>query len=94
LAYDSSGTKTFKAYLVIEQYTVQVEYFTKLADGSWNLKLYTSADNIIEGEPLGIELPVARLYSKVKFPEKPKSVPAKSLSVTPNRLNNFLKTAN
>jgi Uma2 family endonuclease len=71
--------ETFKGYLILEQNSVQVEYFSKQTDGSWILRTFTDPNDLIELEALNLELPVGRIYSKVKFPEKPKRRPREKI---------------
>jgi Uma2 family endonuclease len=62
--------ESFKVYLIIEQSSIRVDYYCKRDDGSWQLRTYTNLENIIEIEPLAIDLPLSRIYNKVKLPEK------------------------
>jgi Uma2 family endonuclease len=65
--------ESLQIYLVIDQIEMYVEYHQKITDKTWQLKAYTSPDQVIELPAIGVNITVGRLYERVKFPaRKPK----------------------
>jgi len=59
---------SFQTYLIIEQSQVYLECYQKQADGSWQLRTYTDPTQSLKLESLQLEIPIAALYQRVKFP--------------------------
>jgi Uma2 family endonuclease len=66
---------SFQTYLIIEQSRVYLECYQKQPDGSWELRTYTDASQSLKLESLQLEIPIAALYQRVKFPLKVPRLP-------------------
>ena len=58
---------TFKEYILIDQYTMQVEQFTKTDSGQWLLSDYRGEDSKLSLKVIDFEITLADLYDKVNF---------------------------
>lgn len=59
--------KSLKDYLLISQEKISIEYYTRLSDGSWNLKEYTGKSQSIEIKSIDCSLDLNEVYYNVKF---------------------------
>ncbi len=58
-------------YLLVDQDRAFVEFYRKLPDDKWQLETLTDLAQIVRLPELGnLELPLARIYSKVTFPTR------------------------
>ncbi len=58
---------TFKEYILIDQYTMQVEQFTKTESEQWLLSEYRGEDSKLSLKFIDFEITLADLYDKVNF---------------------------
>ncbi|BBD61943.1 hypothetical protein NIES2109_47790 [Nostoc sp. HK-01] len=58
---------TFQEYLLIDQYRVHVEQFSKIGKKQWNLREYDEEDNAIAFASVPLEISLQDLYNKVNF---------------------------
>ncbi|MGK7922920.1 MAG: Uma2 family endonuclease [Trichodesmium sp.] len=58
---------TFKEYILIDQYTMQVEQFTKTESGQWLLSEHRGEDSKLSLKCIDFEITLADLYDKVNF---------------------------
>jgi Uma2 family endonuclease len=65
LAYRS--IESFREYLIIDQYRVQVEHFVKTGNKQWLMSEYTEGEATISLNQLNVELNIADLYENVEF---------------------------
>lgn len=59
----------FKEYILIDQYSVLVEQFVKMADGKWLLTEYETTDAVLKLESVQFEISLKELYKRVDFTE-------------------------
>lgn len=59
--------KSLKDYLLISQEKTSIEYYTRLSDGSWNLKEYTDKSQSIDIKSIECSLDLNEVYYNVKF---------------------------
>jgi Uma2 family endonuclease len=58
---------TFQEYLLIDQYRVYVEQFSKIGKKQWNLREYDEEDEAIAFASVPFEISLQDLYNKVNF---------------------------
>ncbi|MBE9209117.1 Uma2 family endonuclease [Nostoc sp. LEGE 06077] len=58
---------TFQEYLLIDQYRIHVEHFSKIGKKQWNLREYDEEDNAIAFASVPLEISLQDLYNKVNF---------------------------
>ncbi|GBE93557.1 Uma2 family endonuclease [Nostoc cycadae] len=58
---------TFQEYLLIDQYRLHVEQFSKIGKKQWNLREYDEEDNAIAFASVPLEISLQDLYNKVNF---------------------------
>lgn len=61
--------KTFREYLLVNQYQIQVEHCLKTAANQWLLSEYTDPQVILNLNSVGLELKIADIYKNVEFTE-------------------------
>ena len=73
-AYDRAGKfelyralETLQDYLLVDQVRVYLEYFWKLADGTWQLKTYNLMEETVKLHTLEVEISIREIYNKVVF---------------------------
>ncbi|BAY19396.1 hypothetical protein NIES21_52580 [Anabaenopsis circularis NIES-21] len=57
----------FQEYLLIDQYRVHIEQFSKIGKKQWNLREYDEEDNAIAFASVPFEISLQDLYNKVNF---------------------------
>lgn len=60
----------FEAYILIDQYQVRVEYFRRMSDKEWGLRVFTKLDEMLELRSIGVEVKIERLYRNVVWEEE------------------------
>ncbi|MEM1167988.1 MAG: Uma2 family endonuclease [Cyanobacteria bacterium P01_H01_bin.35] len=58
---------TFKEYILIDQYTMQVEQFTQTESGQWLLSEHRGEESKLSLKFIDFEITLADLYDKVNF---------------------------
>jgi Uma2 family endonuclease len=61
--------KTFREYLLVNQYQIQVEHCLKTAANQWLLSEYTDPQVILNLNSVGLKLKIADMYKNVEFTE-------------------------
>lgn len=58
---------SFQEYILIDQYRIYVEQFTKTANGKWLLSEYKDINPVLSLVSVQLEIPLSSIYKKVKF---------------------------
>ncbi|MBE9028167.1 Uma2 family endonuclease [filamentous cyanobacterium LEGE 11480] len=58
---------TFREYLLIDQYSLHVEQYTKTADNRWIFSEYDGMEASLRLESIGCEITLFDLYSDIEF---------------------------
>ncbi len=58
---------TFEEYVLVEQKKAEVTVYTKAVDDTWTAKTTTDLNENIQLRTLGVEIPMQRIYRKIKF---------------------------
>ncbi|MBE7496643.1 MAG: Uma2 family endonuclease [Verrucomicrobiaceae bacterium] len=61
---------SLKAYVLVSQSTPHIELYERHGDGFWFLTEAKGLDKEIAIKPLGLKLPLAEVYDRIKFPRK------------------------
>lgn len=61
---------SFKEYLLIEQYTMHVEQYSKTDNNRWVFSEYEDLEQIMSMESIGFEISLIDIYDKVNFNEQ------------------------
>ena len=64
------GIETLTDYILIDQDTVHIEYFSKEPDSIWRLREYFSPREFVEIKSAGAVLPIEAIYERVIFYQK------------------------
>jgi Uma2 family endonuclease len=65
------GLESFQDYILIDQERVYIEYHHKLERQKWVMQLYTNPAETLKFQAIEFELPLVRIYHRVKFePER------------------------
>ncbi|MHB2020111.1 MAG: Uma2 family endonuclease [Candidatus Xenobia bacterium] len=82
-AYDRGGkfanyrqVPSITDYVLAAQDRMSVEHYARQPDGSWLLHAYERPEDDVEIGSLGVRLPLAEIYARVKLPEVPSLKPA------------------
>ena len=65
--------KSLKEYVIVAQDEVSVHLYRRLRNGFWQVETYTDLAQELELKSVGLSLPLAQIYRRVKFPLKSKS---------------------
>ncbi len=57
-------------YLLVDQYEPRVDVLCRQETGFWSFQTYFGLDQVIHLSSLGVDLPLAAIYAKVKFEAK------------------------
>jgi Uma2 family endonuclease len=63
---------SFQEYLLVDQYSQQIEHYVKTGAKKWSFQVYDEADTVVQLATVGLEVPIGDIYDKVKF-ERSKS---------------------
>lgn len=58
--------KSFREYLLIDQYKVQIEHYVKTAAHQWLLSLYSDLNAVLSLATLDVEIEVSELYENLE----------------------------
>jgi len=58
---------TFQEYILIDQYTMQVEQYFKTGKNSWNFSEYYNANETLSLNSINFEITLEDIYDKVEF---------------------------
>jgi Uma2 family endonuclease len=66
---------SFQEYLLVNQYAIEIEHYTKLDESSWRFRNHEASTETILLDSLGVELAIADLYEGVDLqnPEESES---------------------
>ena len=56
-------------YVLVSAERMQIDHYTKMADGTWNLRQYNQPADALSLASVEIEMPLAEVYEKVQFPD-------------------------
>nr|WP_199298591.1 Uma2 family endonuclease [Leptolyngbya sp. FACHB-17] len=59
--------ESFREYLLIDQYKVQVEHYVKTGTHQWLLTLYSDLNAVISLNVFNIQIKIADLYENIEF---------------------------
>ncbi len=62
---------SFREYLLLDQFQMYAEHYTKTEDQAWLFREYEGADATLSFQSLDLTLPLADLYDKVEFSSEP-----------------------
>ncbi|MEM7557080.1 MAG: Uma2 family endonuclease [Cyanobacteria bacterium P01_A01_bin.84] len=60
---------TFQEYLLIDQYTMQIEQYFKTGQNSWTFSEYSAANETVSLNSISFEITLVDIYDKVEFEE-------------------------
>lgn len=78
-AEDYFRLDSLKDYILVSQYRVRVEHFSKQSNNEWTLRIYESLDDMIDLPSINCKVPLKLIYLKLKLPP---------LQLVKNRKNN------
>ncbi|MEB3273722.1 MAG: Uma2 family endonuclease [Prochlorothrix sp.] len=58
---------SLQEYILVDQYKIHLEQFSKLDDRNWNYCPYGPDESVLSLTTLGLELPIAEIYEDVTF---------------------------
>jgi len=61
---------SFTEYILVSQYTLKIERFTRQPNTSWVYTIYQGEEDILSVETIDCELPLVEVYRKVRFAEQ------------------------
>jgi Uma2 family endonuclease len=61
---------SFGEYLLIEQYTMHVEQYSKTDNNRWIFSEYEDSEQIVSLESIGFQISLIDIYDKVNFNEQ------------------------
>jgi Uma2 family endonuclease len=64
--------KSLKEYVIVSQDEVSIHLYRRIRNGTWQMETYTDMAQEVEFKSVGLRLPVAQIYRRVKFPLKTK----------------------
>lgn len=59
--------ESFREYLLIDQYKIQVEHYVKTAAHQWLLTIYSDLDTVVSFNVFDIQIKIADLYENIEF---------------------------
>ena len=62
-AYRNIGTLT--DYILVDQNTIHIEYFSKEGDGAWRLREYFSTEEVVEIKSIQVTATIKKIYERV-----------------------------
>lgn len=60
---------TFKEYVLIDQYRLQVEYFRRMDEKLWQLQILTTLEEQLTLRSIGVTIPLNQIYRNVTWDE-------------------------
>jgi Uma2 family endonuclease len=58
---------SLEEYILVDQYRMRVEYFKRISEKEWRLRVLTKADDPLVLESLGLEIPLSETYENVTW---------------------------
>ncbi len=62
---------TFEEYVLIDQYRLRVEYFRRVDESLWEIRVYTKTEQALRLPALELEIPLNEIYRGVKMESHP-----------------------
>ncbi len=62
---------TFEEYVLIDQYRLRVEYFRRVDESLWEIRIYTKLEQSLPLPALELEIPLNEIYRGVKMESYP-----------------------
>ena len=59
--------ETFQDYVLVDQYSPQVEHFVKQSENQWLLTMYRGLEDSFTLTSVGLEIALADLYEAIDF---------------------------
>lgn len=59
---------TLKDYILVDQFAMRAEQYTRGAEGAWTFRAYQQAEDELKIDSIGVALPLARIYDRVELP--------------------------
>ena len=59
---------TLKDYILVDQFAMRVEQYTRGTAGAWTFRAYQQAEDELKIDSIGVALPLARIYDRVELP--------------------------
>jgi Uma2 family endonuclease len=59
---------SLQVYIIVDPERVFIEYYHKLENNTWNLQTIEDMTAILNIEPLDVQIPVVRIYNKLRLP--------------------------
>ena len=63
-----SAVPSIEGYLILDQERVFADWHRRV-DGRWRHRQFSHINDVIRLEPLGVDLPLAQVYSRVRLPD-------------------------
>jgi Uma2 family endonuclease len=68
--FDAYGSiPGFQEYLLVNQYRQKIMQYVRTGQKTWNFQIYDETDPVVQLQSIGLEIPIAAIYNKVKFEE-------------------------
>lgn len=67
-AEDYYRLESLQDYILVSQYRVRVEHFSKQSNNEWTLKIYENLEDTVELKSIGCEVSLKLIYLKLKLP--------------------------
>lgn len=67
-AEDYFRLNSLKDYVLVSQYRVRVEHFSRQKNNEWTLKIYENLDDTIDLKSVGCKISLELIYLKLKLP--------------------------
>lgn len=67
-AEDYYKLDSLRDYILVSQYRVRVEHFSKQGNNEWTLKIYENLEDTVELKSIGCEVSLKLIYLKLKLP--------------------------
>lgn len=61
----------FQEYILIDQYQIHIEHFSKTPEGNWLLRESDNQDGVLNLASANCQIPHRQIYEKVKFENQP-----------------------
>lgn len=66
-AEDYFKLKSLKDYILVSQYRVRVEHFSRQNNNEWTLKIYEDLEDLLELKSVNCQIPLRLIYLKLKL---------------------------
>ncbi|CAN5574994.1 hypothetical protein BH18ACI1_BH18ACI1_20360 [soil metagenome] len=66
-AEDYFKLDSLKDYVLVSQYRVRIEHFSKQKNNEWNLKIFEDLEDVLELKTINCKIPLKLIYLKLKL---------------------------